>query len=145
MPPVSAREPSGQRVSSTHMAFTLDQLDHLVLTVANIDATIDFYTEVLGMDPVTLDGRKALTFGTQTVKLHQRGHEFKPHAGHPTPGSADLCFITSAPLDEVIRYVTELRVHIEAGPAERNGAMGKIRSIYIRDPDRNLIEVANYL
>jgi catechol 2,3-dioxygenase-like lactoylglutathione lyase family enzyme len=127
------------------MAFTLDQLDHLVLTVSNIDAAIDFYTEVLGMDPITLDGRKALTFGTQTIKLHQRGHEFKPHAAHPTPGSADLCFITSVPLDEVIRYVTELRVHIEAGPLERNGAMGKIHSIYIRDPDRNLIEVANYL
>jgi catechol 2,3-dioxygenase-like lactoylglutathione lyase family enzyme len=127
------------------MAFTLDQLDHLVLTVANIDAAIDFYTEVLGMDPVTLDGRKALTFGTQTIKLHQRGHELKPNATHPTPGSADLCFITSTPLDEVIRYVTELRVHIESGPVERNGAMGKIRSIYIRDPDRNLIEVANYL
>jgi catechol 2,3-dioxygenase-like lactoylglutathione lyase family enzyme len=127
------------------MAFTLDQLDHLILTVANIDAAIDFYTEVLGMDPVSLDGRKALTFGTQTIKLHQRGHEFRPHAAHPTPGSADLCFITSTPLDEVIRYVTELRVLIEAGPVERNGAMGKIRSIYIRDPDRNLIEVANYL
>lgn len=127
------------------MAFTLDQLDHLVLTVANIDAAMDFYTEVLGMDPITLDGRKALTFGTQTIKLHQRGHEFMPHAAHSTPGSADLCFITSTPLDEVIRYVSELRVHIEAGPLERNGAMGKIRSIYIRDPDRNLIEVANYL
>jgi len=127
------------------MAFTLDQLDHLVLTVASIDAAIDFYTEVLGMDPVALDGRKALTFGTQTIKLHQRGHEFKPHAAYPTPGSADLCFITTTPLDEAIRYLTDLRVHIEAGPVERNGAMGRIRSIYIRDPDRNLIEVANYL
>jgi catechol 2,3-dioxygenase-like lactoylglutathione lyase family enzyme len=127
------------------MAFALDQLDHLVLTVANIDAAVVFYTEVLGMDQVTLDGRKSLTFGTQTIKFHQRGHEFTPHAAHPVPGSADLCFITSTPLDEVIRYVTELRVHIEAGPVERNGAMGKIRSIYIRDPDRNLIEIANYL
>jgi catechol 2,3-dioxygenase-like lactoylglutathione lyase family enzyme len=127
------------------MAFPLDQLDHLVLTVSNIDATIDFYTEVLGMDTVTLDGRKSLTFGTQTIKLHQRGHEIRPHAAHPTPGSADLCFITTTPLDEVIRYVTELRVHIEAGPVERNGAMGNLRSVYFRDPDRNLIEIANYL
>jgi catechol 2,3-dioxygenase-like lactoylglutathione lyase family enzyme len=127
------------------MAFALDQLDHLVLTVANIDAAIDFYTEVLGMDPITLDGCKSLTFGTQTIKLHQRGHEFNPKAAHPTPGSADLCFITAAPLDEVIRYVTELRVHIESGPVERNGAMGKLRSIYLRDPDRNLIEISNYL
>jgi catechol 2,3-dioxygenase-like lactoylglutathione lyase family enzyme len=127
------------------MAFALDQLDHLVLTVANIDAAIDFYTEVLGMDPVTLDGRKSLTFGMQTIKLHQRGHEIAPHAAHPTPGSANLCFLTSTPLEEVIRYVTELRVHIEAGPVERSGAMGRIRSIYFRDPDRNLVEVANYL
>jgi catechol 2,3-dioxygenase-like lactoylglutathione lyase family enzyme len=144
---VSAREriDPASEYHSIHMAFALDQLDHLVLTVANIDAAIDFYTEVLGMDPVTLDGRKSLTFGTQTLKLHQRGHEPTPHATHPTPGSADLCFITSTPLDEVIRYVTELRVHIEAGPVERNGAMGKIRSVYFRDPDRNLIEIANYL
>ncbi|HEX3472502.1 MAG TPA: VOC family protein [Silvibacterium sp.] len=127
------------------MAFTLDQLDHLVLTVASIDAAVDFYTEVLGMDPVIIDGRKSLTFGTQTIKLHQRGHEISPKAAHPTPGSADLCFVTSTPLDEVIRYVTELRVHIEAGPVERDGAMGKVRSVYFRDPDRNLIEVANYL
>ncbi|MGA7313019.1 MAG: VOC family protein [Silvibacterium sp.] len=130
---------------SFYMAFTLDQLDHLVLTVANIDAAVDFYTEVLGMDPITLDGRKSLTFGTQTIKLHQRGHEFKPHAAHPTPGSADLCFVTSTPIEDVIRYVAELRVHIEAGPVERNGAMGKLRSVYFRDPDRNLIEIANYL
>ncbi|HZD47462.1 MAG TPA: VOC family protein [Silvibacterium sp.] len=135
----------GSEYHSILMAFALDQLDHLVLTVANIDAAIDFYTEVLGMDPITLDGRKSLTFGTQTIKLHLRGHEPTPHAAHPMPGSADLCFITSTPLDEVIRYVTELRVHIETGPIERNGSMGKIRSVYFRDPDRNLIEIANYL
>jgi catechol 2,3-dioxygenase-like lactoylglutathione lyase family enzyme len=127
------------------MAFTLDQLDHLVLTVANINATVDFYTEVLGMDAVTADGRKSLTFGVQTIKLHQRGHEFNPKAAHPTPGSADLCFITTTPLEEVIRYVTELRVHIEEGPVERSGTLGKIRSVYFRDPDRNLVEVANYI
>jgi catechol 2,3-dioxygenase-like lactoylglutathione lyase family enzyme len=127
------------------MAFTLDQLDHFVLTVANIDAAIDFYTEVLGMDSVVLGGRKALTFGVQTIKLHQRGHEIKPHAAHPTPGAGDLCFVTATPLDEVIGYVTALRIHIEEGPVERAGSMGKIRSIYLRDPDRNLIEIANYL
>jgi catechol 2,3-dioxygenase-like lactoylglutathione lyase family enzyme len=125
------------------MAFTLDRLDHLVLTVANLDATLDFYTEVLGMDPVTSEGRKALTFGVQTIKLHQRGHEFSPRAAHPTPGSGDLCFITTTPLEEVISYLNQLRIHIEEGPVERTGAMGKIRSIYLRDPDRNLVEIAN--
>jgi catechol 2,3-dioxygenase-like lactoylglutathione lyase family enzyme len=127
------------------MAFDLDRLDHFVLTVSNIGASVDFYTEVLGMDAITLGGHKALTFGVQTIKLHQRGHEPNPKAAHPTPGSGDLCFITTTALEEVIRYVNELRIHIEEGPIERDGAMGKIRSVYFRDPDRNLIEIANYL
>lgn len=130
---------------ATPMTFILDTLDHFVLTVANIDATVDFYTEVLGMDLVTFEGRKALTFGVQKINLHQRGHEFSPRAAHPMPGSGDFCFITSTPLEDVISYVTELRVHIEEGPVERTGTLGKIRSIYFRDPDQNLIEVANYL
>ena len=127
------------------MAFTIEQLDHIVLTVAKIDATIDFYTEVLGMDTVTFEGRKALLFGDQKINLHQRGHEFSPKAAHPTPGSADLCFITLTPLEEVIEYLNQLRVHIEEGPVERTGAVGKLRSIYIRDPDHNLVEISNYL
>ncbi len=126
-----------------HMAFVLEHLDHLVLTVANLDATIDFYTEVLGMDLVTFEGRKALAFGIQRINLHQRGHEFEPKAAHPTPGSADLCFITPAPLDEVIEYLTGQRIHVEQGPVERTGAIGKLKSIYLRDPDRNLIEISN--
>jgi catechol 2,3-dioxygenase-like lactoylglutathione lyase family enzyme len=127
------------------MAFTLDRLDHLVLTVANIDATVVFYTEFLGMDVITLGGHKALTFGVQTIKLHHRGHEPSPRATHPMPGSGDFCFITANPLEEVIQYATAMRVHIEEGPVERDGALGKLRSVYFRDPDRNLIEVANYL
>jgi catechol 2,3-dioxygenase-like lactoylglutathione lyase family enzyme len=127
------------------MAFTIEQIDHVVLTVAKIDATIDFYTEVLGMDAVTFEGRKALRFGDQKINLHQRGHEFSPKAAHPTPGSGDLCFITLTPLEEVIEYLTQLRVHIEEGPVERTGAVGKLRSIYIRDPDHNLVEISNYL
>jgi catechol 2,3-dioxygenase-like lactoylglutathione lyase family enzyme len=127
------------------MAFTIEQIDHVVLTVASLDATIDFYTEVLGMDAVTFNGRKALAFGDQKINLHQRGHEFKPHAAHPMPGSADLCFITLTPLDEVVEYLAALRVHIEEGPVERTGAAGKLRSVYIRDPDHNLIEISNYL
>ncbi|MGA7707334.1 MAG: VOC family protein [Acidobacteriaceae bacterium] len=124
------------------MAFDLEHLDHLVLTVANIDATVDFYTEVLGMDVIKVDGRKTLAFGIQRLNLHQRGHEFEPKAAHPTPGSADLCFLTTTSLDTVIEYLKEKKVHIEAGPVERDGAIGKLRSIYLRDPDRNLIEIS---
>jgi len=124
------------------MAFVLEHLDHLVLTVANIDATVDFYTEVLGMDLIKVDGRKALAFGIQRLNLHQRGHEFDPKAAHPTPGSADLCFLTTTSLETVMDYLKEQKVHIEAGPVERDGAIGKLRSIYLRDPDRNLIEIS---
>ena len=127
------------------MAFALDRLDHLVLTVASIDASIDFYTEVLGMETVVIDGRKNLTFGVQTIKLHQRGHELSPHAAHPMPGSADLCFVTATQLEEVIEYLNALKVHVEEGPLERSSGVGKLRSIYIRDPDRNLIEISNDL
>ncbi len=125
------------------MAFTLERLDHLVLTVGSIDAAVDFYTEVLGMDLVMLEGRKNLTFGVQTVKLHQRGHELSPHAAHATPGSADLCFVTPVPLEEVIEYLAALKIHVELGPVERTSGVGKLRSVYIRDPDRNLIEISN--
>ena len=125
------------------MAFTLERLDHLVLTVGSIDAAVDFYTEVLGMDLVMLEGRKNLTFGVQTVKLHQRGHELSPHAAHATPGSADLCFVTPVPLEEVIEYLAALKIHVELGPVERTSGVGKLRSVYIRDPDRNLIKISN--
>jgi catechol 2,3-dioxygenase-like lactoylglutathione lyase family enzyme len=97
------------------------------------------------MEAVTTNGRKSLTFGVQTIKLHQRGHEFNPRAAHPMPGSGDLCFITETPLDEVMSYLGQLRIHVEDGPVERDGAMGRIRSVYLRDPDRNLVEVSNYL
>ena len=127
------------------MAFTLEQLDHIVLTVANIHATTDFYTEVLGMDIVTFEGRTALRFGDQKINLHQRGHEFQPRAAQPTPGSADLCFVTLTPMEEVVSYLTDLKVHVEVGPVERTGAVGKLVSIYIRDPDKNLIEISNYI
>ena len=127
------------------MAFTLEQLDHIVLTVANIHATTDFYTEVLGMDIVTFNGRTSLKFGEQKINLHQRGHEFEPKACRPTPGSADLCFVTLTPMEEVVEYLNLLKVHIEEGPVERTGAVGKLMSVYIRDPDQNLIEISNYV
>jgi catechol 2,3-dioxygenase-like lactoylglutathione lyase family enzyme len=127
------------------MGFVIDHLDHLVLTVADIDATIAFYTSALGMEEVTFKNRKALRFGEQKINLHQAGKEFEPKAAHPTPGSGDLCFITNAPLEEVISHLKELLHPIEEGPVDRTGAVGSIRSIYLRDPDLNLIEISNYL
>ncbi len=133
------------QVHNVAMAFSISTLDHLVLTVASIDATADFYTQVLGMDLVTFSGRKALAFGEQRINLHQRGHEFKPCAAHPTSGSGDLCLITPEPIEEVLAYLQALRIHVEEGPVERTGAQSQLRSIYIRDPDRNLVEISNYI
>lgn len=124
----------------------IDRLDHLVLTVADIDATVDFYTRVLGFDVATFgEGRKALTFGRQKFNLHQRGKEFEPKANAPTPGAIDLCLIASTPLEEVIVELKAQDVTIEEGPINRTGATGPIRSVYLRDPDLNLIEISNYL
>jgi catechol 2,3-dioxygenase-like lactoylglutathione lyase family enzyme len=120
-------------------------IDHLVLTVADIDATVAFYTSALGMEWVTFSDRKALRFGEQKINLHQAGNEFEPKAAHPTPGSADLCFITKTSLEDVIAHLTSTRVAIELGPVERTGAVGKMRSVYLRDPNSNLIEISNYL
>jgi catechol 2,3-dioxygenase-like lactoylglutathione lyase family enzyme len=124
----------------------IDYLDHLVLTVADIEATVDFYTRVLGMLLVTFgEGRKALAFGTQKINLHQVGREFEPKAERPTPGSADLCFIVATRLDDVIAHLNEQGVAIVEGPVQRTGATGPIRSVYVRDPDQNLIELSNPL
>jgi catechol 2,3-dioxygenase-like lactoylglutathione lyase family enzyme len=124
----------------------LDHLDHLVLTVADLDATCDFYTRVLGMRVETFGaGRRALRFGRQKINLHQAGHEFEPKAKHPQPGSADLCFIAVTPLAEVITHLQDLKVAVDEGPVDRSGANGAIRSVYIRDPDANLIEISNYV
>jgi catechol 2,3-dioxygenase-like lactoylglutathione lyase family enzyme len=127
------------------MAFRIDHLDHLVLTVADIDVTIDFYTTALGMEAITFAGRKALRFGRQKINLHQRGQEFEPKAAHPTPGSGDLCFIAKEPLEDVIAHLAQLSIPIEEGPVERTGAVGKLLSVYLRDPDNNLIEISNYI
>jgi catechol 2,3-dioxygenase-like lactoylglutathione lyase family enzyme len=122
----------------------VDQLDHLVLTVRDPDATCAFYARALGMETVTFgEGRKALRFGNQKINLHQAGREFEPKATHPTPGSADLCFLTTVPLADVIDHLRACGVPIVEGPVDRTGAEGPIRSVYIRDPDGNLIEVAN--
>ena len=123
----------------------IDALDHLVLTVADIDATCAFYERVLGMRTITFgEGRKALAFGVQKLNLHQRGHEFEPKAETPTPGAIDVCFITQVPVDEVIAHLQRCHVAVLEGPVQRTGAQGPILSAYFRDPDRNLIEVSNY-
>jgi catechol 2,3-dioxygenase-like lactoylglutathione lyase family enzyme len=122
----------------------IERLDHLVLTVRDLAATVAFYTEVLGMQAVTFgEGRTALRFGQQKINLHLAGHEFTPYAAAPMPGSADLCFLTRTPLAEVIRHIGARGVAIELGPVERTGALSPIRSVYLRDPDGNLIEIAN--
>ena len=123
---------------------TIDHLDHLVITVADVDATIAFYKRVLGMTPVAFaQGRRALAFGPQKLNLHQAGREFEPKALTPTRGSADLCFITMTPLDVAMAHVRSCGVEIELGPVDRTGATGPLRSFYFRDPDGNLIEVSN--
>jgi catechol 2,3-dioxygenase-like lactoylglutathione lyase family enzyme len=122
------------------------RLDHLVLTVADIEATCAFYQRVLGMRRVTFgDGRAALAFGDQKINLHEAGREFEPKALRPTPGSADLCFLLHGPLSDALEALRRLDVSIEEGPVERTGAVGPMRSIYFRDPDGNLIEVSEQL
>ncbi|MBD9483331.1 VOC family protein [Pseudomonas sp. PDM14] len=121
----------------------IERLDHLVLTVADIEVTCDFYSHVLGMRAIRFgEGRTALNFGEQKINLHQRGAEFEPKAERPTPGSADLCFIVSTALEQVIEHLHACGVAIEEGPVARTGATGPIVSVYIRDPDRNLIELS---
>jgi catechol 2,3-dioxygenase-like lactoylglutathione lyase family enzyme len=123
----------------------IDRIDHLVLTVADVEATVEFYRTVLGMAPVTFGaGRRALAFGRHKINLHQAGREFEPKARRPTPGSADLCLIAGTPLAEVRRQLDAHGVRVEEGPVERTGATGPITSVYFRDPDGNLIEVSNY-
>jgi len=122
----------------------IDALDHLVLTVGDIEATCAFYGRVFGMQVVTFGaGRRALAFGEQKINLHQAGHEFEPKATRPTPGSADLCLLTTTHLDRVQAELRAADVHIEDGPVPRTGATGPILSVYVRDPDGNLIEIAN--
>jgi len=124
----------------------ISHLDHLVLTVADIENTCNFYQTVLGFEVITFKGdRKALKFGHQKINLHQLGNEFEPKALQPTPGSADLCFISDTPISEVVGHLDQLNIQIEEGPVERTGAMHPILSVYIRDPDQNLIEISNIL
>ena len=121
----------------------IDHLDHLVLTTAHEEACIRFYVDVMGMSLESFGaGRKAFRFGNQKINLHVKGHEFEPKAQLPTPGSLDLCFIASVPLDEVIARLARQGVPILEGPVMRTGATSRIRSVYVRDPDQNLIEIS---
>lgn len=121
----------------------IDHLDHLVLTAVNADATVDFYTRVMGMQLETFGtARMAFTFGKQKINLHIRGQEFEPKAHVPVPGALDLCFIASIPLEKVIEHLHQADWPIIEGPVMRTGATGPIRSVYVRDPDLNLIEIS---
>jgi catechol 2,3-dioxygenase-like lactoylglutathione lyase family enzyme len=126
----------------------IKHLDHLVLTTANELACIDFYTRVLGMTLESFIGgtppveRKAFKFGQQKINLHVKGKEFEPKANIPTPGSLDLCFISDKPMTEIIHHFDKTNWPIIEGPVVRTGATAKINSVYVRDPDQNLIEIS---
>ena len=122
----------------------LERIDHLVLTVRDLQASLHFYTSVLGMTHEVFGaGRHALKFGQQKINLHPADAPIQPHAKAPSPGSADLCFVTSTPLEQVIQSLHDNNIMIESGPVERTGALGPILSVYFRDPDGNLLEVSN--
>ena len=130
------------------MALSVTALDHLVLTVGDIPTTLRFYEEVLGMagvpfQPATGEVRWALQYGRQKINLHQAGAEFEPKAARPAPGTADLCFLSEAPLAEWQAHLAAAGVPIEDGPVPRTGAIGPLLSIYVRDPDGNLLEISN--
>lgn len=124
----------------------VERLDHLVLTVTDLAATLGFYTRVCGMSHIVFgdEERHALTFGDQKINLHVWGTEFEPKAALTTPGSADLCFVVDARPEEVVAHLADLQVPIEMGPVAREGATGPITSVYVRDPDNNLVELASY-
>jgi len=123
----------------------LTHLDHIVLTVTDIETTVRFYCDVLGMEKEEFaGGRTSLRFGNQKINLHKAGNEFEPKANKPTPGSADLCFITNTELSEAMEHVRSKGIEIIQGPVERTGATGPLFSFYFKDPDGNLIEVSNY-
>jgi catechol 2,3-dioxygenase-like lactoylglutathione lyase family enzyme len=123
----------------------VSRVDHFVLTVRSIEATCDFYSRVLGMEVERFgDGRTALRFGRQKINLHEAGKEFEPKAQRPVPGSGDFCLVTDVPLERVVEHLGSCGVGIVEGPVDRTGAEGGIYSVYLRDPDGNLVEVSNY-
>tara|TARA_B100000963_G_C22203961_1_gene484406 strand:+ start:48 stop:440 length:393 start_codon:yes stop_codon:yes gene_type:complete len=126
-------------------------IDHVVITVSDINKSIDFYSNILGMqlqeflsstDNVK---RKSLKFGKQKINLHEASKPFKPHANNPIPGTMDICFLSETNIDDWIKIFNKFNVKIEDGPVQKTGANGPIRSIYVRDPDKNLIEISNQI
>ena len=123
----------------------INSIDHIVLTVKNIEQTVRFYCDILGMTAETFaEERVALKFGTQKINLHQKGAEFKPNAQHADSGTADICFITATPLEDIVAELNIKGIKTETAIVQRTGSMGAIRSIYLRDPDGNLLELSNY-
>jgi len=123
----------------------IESLDHLVLTVASIPKTVAFY-EALGMERQTFgEGRVALKFGSQKINLHERGKEFEPKAAKPTCGSADLCFLTRLPMRQIVETLAHAKIQLEEGPVRRTGAVHALMSVYVRDPDDNLVEISQEL
>jgi len=129
------------------MRFTIDRIDHVVLTCSDLEITAVWYERVLGMEREEFgpDRRVALRFGGQKINLHQAGSEFLPHAAKPQPSALDICFITALRPEDVVTHLTGLKVPIIEGPAPKTGALGPMHSVYCRDPDGNLIEIATYL
>lgn len=124
---------------------SVDRVDHLVLTVADVDRAVEFYERILGMQAMTFPGdRRAVRFGQQTIKLHAASELVEPTATHPVPGSANLCFLTTNAISEVQEHLRANDVRIEEGPVGRTGTSGPITSLYFQDPDGNLIEIARY-
>ena len=122
----------------------VQRIDHIVLTVADLERTIAFYERALGMKAVSFgEGRRGLAFGDQKLNLHQAGREFEPKARRPTPGAIDLCFTTDVPLEDVAAHLRRESIEIEHGPVDKVGARRALRSLYFRDPDGNLVEVSN--
>ena len=127
------------------VAMKVDRIDHIVLTVRNVEVTTAFYASVLGMEVRRFDGgRVALHFGDQKIHLHPQPSPIEPKAVAPTPGSGDFCFITAAPIDDVVRHLEACGIAIEDGPVARTEAQGPMTSVYFRDPDGNLVEIARY-
>ncbi|TPR43360.1 VOC family protein [Apilactobacillus micheneri] len=126
----------------------IDSIDHIVLTVKSIEKSLEFYVNTLNMKEISFqtgnDKRYALQFGNMKINLHETDNEFDPKAKIPTPGSEDFCLITKTPIKEVIKELNDKHIQIIEGPEDKHGALGKITSIYLRDPDKNLVEISNY-
>jgi catechol 2,3-dioxygenase-like lactoylglutathione lyase family enzyme len=127
------------------MTLTIDRIDHLVMTVRDIEATVKFYCDVLGMTQVSFgNNRTALVFGKQKINLHPLSNDIEPTASRPTPGALDICLITPTSISAVVEELLQHSINVELGPVQREGAQGKMTSVYLRDPDGNLVEIAHY-